>query len=331
MKKPADVYDALVAAFHGAPLSRGETLTSSCSKQEALPLLQWEIGAWKESVWTPEESRIQWTLPVKLTVRSEQANPRRLLEVISDVSDWCYAIYGLPVDEDNNIIPVFEDQLEAFRAGEIKPIADRFAGPFMDGFAGAPMPDGDVYTAALTFRLEMTIMHPQPPTFTIKQFVLGLQPLDPAYQKIGYNPNKPFRLQSPLAKEAETYSRTPYVDPETLLATPSGDRLFGSFPPLLPEYKNLAGPDPATNLVRADVIPAATTLSVGVPTRKLDAIGYFQDGSTIRLDTVSAWSSGSPLVATVGADGTITRVGSGTAVITAQYNGLSATSTVTVS
>lgn len=331
MKKPADVHEAMVAAFHGAPLSRGERLTSSCSKQDAIPLLLWEVGAWKESQWSPEESRIQWTIPVKLTVRAQQANPRRLLEVISDVGDWCYAIQGLPIDEDNNIIPVFEDQLEAYRAGEIKPIADRFSGPFMDGFNGAPIPDGDVYTAGLLFRLEMTVMHPQPPTTTIRQFVLGMQPLDPAYQKIGYNPNKPFRLQIPLAGESETYSRTPYVEPETILQAPGGDRVYGVFPPLEHDYKMLKGIDPATNLVRMEVVPATAALSAGAPTKKLDAIGYYQDGSTIRLDTVAQWVSGTPGAATVASDGTVTRVAPGSSIVTASYGGLSATSTVTVS
>lgn len=328
--KPAVIHRALVAAYHHAPLSRGQLLTSSYSKNDALPSLVWKIGSWKEQDWTPEEQRIVWTIPATLTVRSEQDDPTRLLEVVQDISDWTESIQGLPIDDDNNIVPLFDEQKERFLRGEIRPIAERFSGPHVDSVTCGEI-NGDVYTASYLFSMEFTVEHPQPAGAVIRQFVLGIQPMDPEYKSIGYDPNKPFKLQLPLAEDPDVFSRTPYAAPDLPLRTAAGDRIYGAFPPLLRDYPGVAGPDPATTLVRLDVIPAAFALSAGSPTKKCDAIGYFVDGGTTRLDTQATWQTSAPAVATVGSDGTVTQVGAGSATITATYNGVSNTASVTVS
>lgn len=328
--KPAIVHKALVAAFHHAPLSREQLLTSTYGKNDALPSLVWKIGAWKEQDWSDGETRISWTIPARLTVRSVQDDPQRVLEVVSDIEDWCDAIQGIPVDANNKIIPRFNDQLERFRKGEIRSIAERFSGPTVAGITFSESA-GDVYTADFLFSLEFVVEHPQPENGVIRQFVIGIQPMDPQYVSIGYDPNKPFELQLPLATGRDVYSRTPYVNPDTVLRNAAGDRLYGAFPPLLKEYKAVRGVDPGTTLARLDVIPGAFTLSPGSPTKKADAIGYYLDGGTVRLDTQATWQTSAPLVATVGADGLVTRVGAGSAVITATYNGISNTASVTVS
>jgi len=325
------LHKVLVAAFNGAPLSRKQKLTSTYAKNDALPILVWQVGSWKESDWTPGDTRMTWTIPAKLTVRSEQDNPQRLLEVISDIQDWVDAIQGLPLDKDNHIIPNFGDQVERLRKGEIVPVMDRFAGPTIASISVPPSTGGDVYTADFTFQIDFTREHPQPGTYPIRQFVLGMQPMDPAYKSIGYDPNKPFELQLPLAEDPEVYSRTPYAEPDTIIRTADGNRLYGSFPPLLREYQAVKGVDPATTMLRMDVLPAAFTLSAGSPTLKCSAIGYFMDGGTARLDSQATWQTSAPLVATVGSDGTVTRVGAGTATITATYNGISNTASATVS
>lgn len=329
--KTSVIHRALVAAFNGAPLSRGELLTSSYSGTEAIPLLVWQVGQIKTDPWTSDSYHVTWTIPAKLTVRSEQSNPTRLLEVVSDVQDWCGAVTGIPIDDDNNIVPRFSDQLAMFRDGKVKTIAERFSGPYVQSVAMPTGTTSDIYTADFVFVLDFIIGYPKTEEFTVKQFVLGIQPMDPNYQSIGYDPNKPFRLQIPLATDSDVFSRTPYLDPDTALKTANGDRVYGSSPPLLRDYDALSGVDPATTLVRMDVIPGACTLTSGAPTKKLDAIGYYMDGGTTRLDALAAWVSGTPAAATVASNGLVTRVAPGSTVITASYNGLSATSLVTVS
>lgn len=331
--KPSIIHKAIVAAFNKMPLSRNQLLSSTYSHTEAMPSLVWQVGKYKSEPWTDEKYQVTWTIPAKLTVKSTQANPERLLEVVGDVQDWCGAIVGIPIDADNNIVPRFSDQLKQFRAGKVNEIAERFAGPYI---VDVSVPEatngaGDVYVANITFAVEFLASYPKAEEFPIRQFILGIQPMDPEFKSIGYNPNKPFELQLPLAKDPDVVSRTPYADPETILRTTAGDRIYGSFPPLLTDYAAVAGPDPATTLVRLDVLPAAFTLSPGSPTLKASAIGYFMDGGTARLDAAAMWQTSAPLVATVGVDGLVTRVGAGTTIITASYNGLSNTALVTVS
>jgi len=90
---------------------------------------------------------------------------------------------------------------------------------------------------------------------------------------------------------------------------------------------------PAT-LTSIAVTPANPTLNKGF-TQQLTAIGTFSDGSTQDLTAQVSWSSSNTTVASVsnlsGSEGIVSGLATGTATITADLNGVSASTTVTVS
>ena len=79
--------------------------------------------------------------------------------------------------------------------------------------------------------------------------------------------------------------------------------------------------------------PAAPTIASGTAIQ-LSATATYSDGSTQTITTVATWSSSATSVATVsnssGSQGLATAVALGTATISATYNGVSGTATVTV-
>jgi uncharacterized protein YjdB len=85
---------------------------------------------------------------------------------------------------------------------------------------------------------------------------------------------------------------------------------------------------PTTSVAAVAVTPPSATLAVG-EARTFVATPRAADGSTITGRTVT-WSSASPGIATVSANGVVTGVGSGTTQILAQVDGITGTSTVTV-
>lgn len=88
----------------------------------------------------------------------------------------------------------------------------------------------------------------------------------------------------------------------------------------------------AATPVSLELTPTNPSLPDGA-TQQLTATATFTDGSTQNVSASSAWSSASPTVATVnnaGSKGLVTAVDPGTAVITAQFMSLTATTTVTV-
>jgi hypothetical protein len=85
--------------------------------------------------------------------------------------------------------------------------------------------------------------------------------------------------------------------------------------------------------------PALTSITLTPPNpsvslgafQQLVATGQYSDGSTQNLTSSSAWSSSVTSVATVSASGLVSTAGAGTATISATYNSVSGSTTVTVS
>jgi len=76
------------------------------------------------------------------------------------------------------------------------------------------------------------------------------------------------------------------------------------------------------------VSPSAPALKVGT-SAQASATGTISDGASRDLTRLAAWTADAPGVATVTADGLITVVSSGTAVVTATLAGVSASLTAT--
>jgi hypothetical protein len=87
----------------------------------------------------------------------------------------------------------------------------------------------------------------------------------------------------------------------------------------------------ALSLVSLAVTPSNAAVQIGF-TQAFIARGTYSDGSTTDITTTAVWTSGSPLVATVGSNsGVATGVTAGSAVITATSNGKTGSATLLVS
>lgn len=78
------------------------------------------------------------------------------------------------------------------------------------------------------------------------------------------------------------------------------------------------------------VTPSPATATIG-GTQQLTATATYDDASTQNVTASAAWTSGTPADATVSSAGLVTGVAAGTSVITAVFDGVSGSSTVTVS
>ncbi len=83
------------------------------------------------------------------------------------------------------------------------------------------------------------------------------------------------------------------------------------------------------NLVSVAVTPTTSSIKIGAK-KGFVARATYLNGSTRRVTTSSTWSSGSSMVATTTGTSTVTGVGVGTSVITANYLGKTGSATLTV-
>jgi uncharacterized protein YjdB len=87
---------------------------------------------------------------------------------------------------------------------------------------------------------------------------------------------------------------------------------------------------PAASVVSVAVTPATASVLIGA-TQQYAATATYSDGSSHAVTTTSAWTSGSPLVASVGAaTGLATGLTVGSSVISASFGGKTGTAALTV-
>jgi 6-phosphogluconolactonase (cycloisomerase 2 family) len=82
-------------------------------------------------------------------------------------------------------------------------------------------------------------------------------------------------------------------------------------------------------LVSVEVTPTNPSIALGA-TEQFAATGVYSDNSTQNLTTAVTWNSATPGVATINTAGLATSVAAGSSVITASYQGVSGTTTLTV-
>lgn len=86
---------------------------------------------------------------------------------------------------------------------------------------------------------------------------------------------------------------------------------------------------PAATLVSIAVTPATASIAIGA-TQQLTSTAVYTDGSARDVSAKATWTSANTAIATVNATGLSTGVSAGAAVMTASFEGKSATATITV-
>lgn len=111
-------------------------------------------------------------------------------------------------------------------------------------------------------------------------------------------------------------------------ATPGSGLAIGGFN-FAPLTVSSTLPPANVTLQTLEVSPASLTLGIG-KTSQATVTGLYSDGSRQDLTTRAIWTSSDPAKVTVSSSGLLTALLSGSVVVTAQYNGVNATATVTV-
>jgi len=101
--------------------------------------------------------------------------------------------------------------------------------------------------------------------------------------------------------------------------------------PASPHTISLSGLGLAPVLQSITVSPAAASILLGSATQSFTATGRYSDGSTQDLTATVSWSSSSPSVASIDANGVGHSVGGGTTTITGSLGSVSGTASLTVS
>lgn len=86
---------------------------------------------------------------------------------------------------------------------------------------------------------------------------------------------------------------------------------------------------PAATLVSIGVTPATASIAIGA-TQQLTSTAVYTDGSARDVSATATWTSANTAIATVNATGVSTGLSAGAAVMTASFEGKSATATITV-
>jgi hypothetical protein len=89
------------------------------------------------------------------------------------------------------------------------------------------------------------------------------------------------------------------------------------------------GVNEGTTLVSIGVTPATRSIPMGI-SQQFIATATYSDGTSVDVTALADWTSGTSSVATVATDGLATGVAVGTSVLTADFNGASASATLTV-
>jgi hypothetical protein len=82
-------------------------------------------------------------------------------------------------------------------------------------------------------------------------------------------------------------------------------------------------------LMSVSASPVTATIGTGA-TEQFTATANYSDGSTANVTTTAAWAVGTPTVATINSNGVATGAASGSTPVTASFNGMSGTATLTV-
>lgn len=322
-----NVFRALVEGYNGIQLSNGESLQSSTTKNEATPSLLWKVAGWKSNMWqAPYQYQVQWDIPCELRVATEAANPDALIDALDDLDTWSSFIYGLPVDEAGNVVPYggkVYDRLS--KLDKIFSIATRFVGPYIQRVTVRPTEaDNALAIADVLFHVEFVADATPKANAKAMVFVVGANILYPNHTNNPQAENAPYSYPAPAT--ADTFAQGAFAKPDTTL-TIQGVETHAGFPPIVQDLPSVDGTgDPVKEIT---IYPATFTVSAGTPTKQLTAIAFHDSGAT--EVPAFTWASTNQAVATVEANGLVTRVSAGTTTITASYGGASGSSAGTSS
>lgn len=325
------VYRALVSAFHGIVLPGGASLQASTKRMQADPSLYFQFGNVKSVEHEPFKYEIAWDIPAQLTIQSPPSDDGyQIADAIAALYEWCAFVKGLPLSrETGELVPYSIKQIEMMDQGKLKPVAERFAGPEIQSVRVRPEETTAPNSIAdLLFHIEFVANVEPEIVDRVTVLQVGANIYDQARASMWLDLERKGR---PIPVSDDTYAQGGYAEPETTLST-GGKFYTGSFPPLGDDVPMVKGGDPSKTPMRIDIAPAAFSLSVGTPTQQLQVIQTAQDlATTQNVTAVAQYASSAAGVATVDSSGLVTRVGAGSATITATYLDLTATASVSVS
>lgn len=315
------IFETLVGGFDNLRLSSGEVLQSSTRTTDAHPRLLWKVSGWSTDSWQPYRWQTQWDIPAELVVQGPPTEAGPVLDALNDLYGWLDLIYGLPIDDKDQLVPFGPRQEELIAQKKLFAIADRFVGPYIKR---ATIRTGEANssftTVDLVFHVEFIVDNTPEVDAIATHFTVGANVNGGTVIR---DPSKPFGY--PKASQNDTRSQGAFAAPDTTLRI-NGSPVTPSFPPLVQGLPMVGGGDPSKTLQWIEIAPAAVIVT---SSQQLQVIGHFQDGGTVSLTGPAAYVSSAPAVATVNSAGVVTKASVGTATITATFNGFSATSAIT--
>jgi hypothetical protein len=324
----ANIFRALTAAFDGLDYGAKAKLRSGHERNLSAPCIRWSIGSWTTDSFAPFKTRVTWDVPAEVMIPCEPGDPFVPLTALEAITSRGDLVDGLPVDRKTGkpIIAGRDDVEMLTRQERIVTYGERMAGPALRTMRTTPAEADNGFAKIDTvWRLEFVLDSTPGPLGVVRQFTVGTNIGDPAgawtKQPIGDD----MEIVIPVA--ADKRSQGAFSKPDTTL-TGGGIVYQGGFPPLVRPLPLAGGPDEDEILREIAVTPRTATVAT---TQQLTAIGTYTNYNTALLTARASWSTSDALVATVSSAGLVTAVGSGTATITATYQGISGTATITVS
>jgi hypothetical protein len=326
----ANIFRTITAAFDGVDYGGKTKFRSGYEKTLTGPCVKWSIGNWLAESFEPFKTKVVWDLPAEVVVPCSPGDPFPVLDALAALTNRGDLVDGLPVDaKTGKPILADRDDIEALtRQERIVTFGERLVGPALRSMRTQPT-EADTGFAKIdtVWRIELVVDVTPKPRGIARQFTIGTNIGDPAGAWLKQPLGDDVEIVLPVA--ADTKSQGVFAKPDTTL-TGGGTVYQGGYPPLVRPLPLAAGPDEDEKLKEIDVQPRTATIAA-LATQQLSAIGTYTNYATALLTGRVTWASSNDLVATVSASGLVTGVASGSATITATYQGVSGSAVITVS
>jgi len=311
------IYDALVQGYTNTPIPGTKWKLTAAHKpdniddvsDDKLPFLLFDIGTLALTQWKVFEQYTTWNVSATLKVKGEPGDVDKIfLRVIQALMLRTYEILGLPVDDKGNVVPFNQATATLFDQDKLTFLAERGA-PVITAIQTQPS-DGKYLKATVQFGV---------------QCVLNLDPRNPPIAKVAIMevasiPGGPITGDTTLPASVGIPTFSSSDDHAVTLGYDTAS------PTSLGPGQGIAGTPPSQQL-RSLVIntgtatPYALSLSAGTPTGQLAAIATFMNWQSNYVTQVATWSSSNTAVATVDANGLVTRVAAGSCTVSCSIYG----------
>ena len=305
------VFDAMVLAFDGRPLSYGRRLKASSEMPKiesvsdaVLPFLSLQTGTMTIDDESDEEAifAVSALGVLKVKAQGTLTAGKMLRATLQDLATICWAVRGLYVDEKSKKLLSWFERDDFANRGCSK----------MEGLVSLANYGGPV------IRSVRTIEVPGWP-YAIAEIGISLR----------------FKSRLEWAEYNQAHVIILGMRTGTELSDAQADFIYSGRSIDTPESgigadgEPLASTPLSAQLHRVAPVPQAFSLATAA-TKQLAGLGFYADGSTANFTTTGTWQTSAAGVATVSSSGLVTGVSAGTATITLTANGVAGTATVTV-